>query len=160
MKEIPLPPKVGSSEPIPVSLFDVADAELSNQHVIASSVVLEAFSAPIVFQRIFVDMTGSVTAALMLSQAISITDNLAPETQGWFEQTSEEWQRDIGLSRFEQQTARKVLKDLGYLHEARRGIPGRIVYWIDCSRVWASVSEISKERWSQKSDASNNQRSS
>jgi hypothetical protein len=142
------PFKTDPSEPLPASLFDDVDACVSNESVIASGVVLEVFSVPIVFQRIFVTMTGSVTAALMLSRAISITENLDPATNGWFEQTSDEWERDIGLSRFEQQTARRVLKETGYLQEARRGIPGRIIYWVDCALVWKSASEISAQRWS------------
>ena len=51
---------------------------------LTSGLVLEVFDMPITFHRCLVRVTGSVTAALMLSQAMAWTDALAPEVDGWF----------------------------------------------------------------------------
>ena len=51
----------------------------------------------ITFHRVFVDITGSINAALMLSNAIYWTNRLPPERDGWFYKTKEEWEQETGL---------------------------------------------------------------
>jgi hypothetical protein len=131
------------------SLFDdldLADGSMTSEAKALSRIVLEAFAEPIVFQRIFVDITHSVTAALFLSQAISVTEQLPPESEGWFECSQDLWFHQVGLSRFEQSTARKHLRELNFLQESRRGIPARLMYWVDCSRVWHAVTTVTQCR--------------
>lgn len=81
-----------------------------------------------------VQLTGRVTAGLMLSQAIYWTKRLAltePARQGWFWKTREDWRNETGLSRWEQDTARRALKELGLWQEKRIGMPARVWYRID-----------------------------
>lgn len=113
---------------------------------IAPALVLEAFSDVIVFQRIFVSMTGSVTAALMLSHAIELSSRTDAQALGWFELSQEQWLEQTGLSRFEQSTARKVLRENGFIHEERRGVPSRLMYWVNADRVWAVANKLSQDK--------------
>ncbi len=79
-------------------------------------------------------LTGRVTAGLMLSQALYWTRRLAvaePERGGWFWKTRDDWRSETGLSRREQDTARDALKRLDLLQERRLGMPARNWYRID-----------------------------
>ena len=76
----------------------------------------------ITFHRVFVDITGSINAALMLSNAIYWTNRLPPERDGWFYKTREEWQAETGLTRHEQDKARQQLTSIGILETRRAKI--------------------------------------
>jgi hypothetical protein len=69
---------------------------------------------------------GGVTAALMLSQAIWTSEELDPEVGGWFCRSQEEWTEETGLSRWEQETARRALRTGGFLEERRAGMPAKL----------------------------------
>jgi len=87
---------------------------------------------PIAFQRAFVDLTGSVTAALMLSQAVYWSKR---KDDGWFWKTQAQWEDETGLSRYEQETARKRLRECEFWMEEKRGIPAKIWYKIDWNKL-------------------------
>jgi hypothetical protein len=75
---------------------------------------------PIVVQRAFIPLTGRVTAALMLSWALQLTEEQGvADAEGWFAKSNEAWNADIGLSRDELQTARDCLEQLGLLQVKR-----------------------------------------
>lgn len=77
----------------------------------------------ITFHRVFVDITGSINAALMLSNAIYWTNRLPPERDGWFYKTKEEWEQETGLTREQQDKARKQLLECGLIETRRAKIP-------------------------------------
>lgn len=87
--------------------------------------LLEIFAEPIMFHRCYVTLTGSVTAALLLSYASYATADLMEQadTDGWFAMTLAQWQRDTGLTRTELETARRKLKAQGLWEERRVGPP-------------------------------------
>ncbi len=81
---------------------------------------------------------GGYKAAAMLSVALAWTRNWLnkhPEREGWFWKTRTEWQHETGLSRCEQENARKALAAHGLLHETRRGMPARMHFRIDLDRL-------------------------
>jgi len=92
--------------------------------------ILQHLDRPIAFQRSFVTLTGSINAALMLSQAVYWhlrTDN----KEGWFYKTQEQWEEETGLSRYEQESARKRLKELGFWEEKREGLPAKMFFRVN-----------------------------
>ena len=93
---------------------------------ITETLLLDVFDIPVSFHRCLVPVTGSVTAALMLSQAIWSSQACKPEADGWFVKSREEWEDETGLSRWEQETARRVLRDGGFLEERRVGMPAKL----------------------------------
>ena len=115
-------------------------AQRHSRHVAADdgidpAVLLEILGqAPIVFHRIFVDITGSVTAALWLSYALYALEESPPIQAGWFSKSQDDWQRDSGLTRREQETARKRLRELDLLEE-RRGMNLPLAFRVDCQRL-------------------------
>ena len=69
------------------------------------SQLLQLLDRPIAFHRCFVTLTGSVTAALMLSQAL-YWQRRCKEPEGWWYKTLEEWTEETGLNRRETEAAR------------------------------------------------------
>ena len=86
------------------------------------SLVLEIFGQnPIVFHRIYVDVTGDILAALWLSYAVYYQNEM-PEAldDGWLARSQAQWQEDTGLSRREQERARRRLRELDLIVERRQ----------------------------------------
>jgi hypothetical protein len=81
--------------------------------------LLKLLDRPITFHRCFVDIPGSINAALMLSNAVYWTNKLPEERDGWFHKSLEEWTAETGMTRREQDTARERLIEL-LLIETRR----------------------------------------
>ncbi len=75
----------------------------------------------------------------MLSQAIWTSQELEPDCGGWFCKSQEEWTEETGLSRWEQETARRVLREAGFLDERRAGMPARLWYRVRSERVWQAL---------------------
>lgn len=92
---------------------------------------------------------GSYKAAAMLSVALAWTRNWLhrhPEREGWFWKTRDEWLRETGLSRREQESARKALVMRGLLREARRGMPARMHYRLDLDCLLALLASADPSR--------------
>ena len=102
---------------------------------LSENILLDVFDLPVTFHRCLVPVTGSVTAALMLSQAIWASQAADAQEDGWFAKSREEWEEETGLSRWEQQTARRVLRDSGFLEERRMGIPARLCFRVRSEEV-------------------------
>jgi hypothetical protein len=77
-------------------------------------------SRPIAFQRSYVTITGSINAALMLSQSVYWTPR-SQNPDGWFFKTAEEWESELGLTWEQQKMARKKLIAAGLWEEKRQG---------------------------------------
>lgn len=106
---------------------------------VTPQLLLDAFDLPISFHRCLVPLTGSVTAALVLSQAICVTQELDPGCGGWFLKSQEEWTEETGLTRWEQETARRALREMGFLMERRAGMPARLWFRVCSQEVWAAL---------------------
>jgi len=100
--------------------------------------IIEIFDRPIAFHRCFVPLTGSITAALMLSQAI-YWSNRTKNNDGWFYKTQEEWLDETGMSRSEQEKARDKLRCTGFWFEERRGVPAKLFFRVDEKELSAKV---------------------
>lgn len=91
---------------------------------------VQALDRPIAFQRVFVDVTGSITASLFLSQLV-YWNRRTTDPDRWIYKTREEWQEETGMTRYEQETARNKLKNLGILTEELRGLPAKMYYRLE-----------------------------
>jgi hypothetical protein len=85
---------------------------------------------------------GSTTAGLLLSQFWYWTNQPSVEARdGWFWKTIAEIGDETGLSRPEQETARKRLRQLGLLEEDKRGVPMKLWFRLDKQRLIALLRE-------------------
>lgn len=81
---------------------------------------------PIAYMPVYARLAGSVTAGVMLSQAMYWTGK--GQDDGWFWKTSDEWERETCLTYCEQRTARAALLKIGVMEEVRRGVPAKLWY--------------------------------
>lgn len=89
---------------------------------------------PIAFHRCLVTITGSITAALLLSQGI-YWGRRSKERDGWFYKTQEEWTEETGMSRAEQETARRKLCALGVWEEKHQRLIHRKWYRVNMTEL-------------------------
>ncbi len=125
--------------------FDLA-AELQKNGSLAMMVA----QPPIAFHRVFVDLTGSATAALLLSACLEQQEVPgAMNEHGWMEVSAQGWEDRTGLSRKEQATARKTLRELGLFEEHRTGYPARFEIRVNFERISKRLIEIAQRRMNQ-----------
>jgi hypothetical protein len=106
---------------------------------ITAELLLEVFDLPVSFHRCLVPITGGVTAALMLSQAIWTTQAIDRAANGWFSKSQDEWTDETGLSRWEQETARRALRSAGFVEERRVGMPAKLWFRVRPEAVWHAL---------------------
>ncbi len=108
---------------------------------LSPELLLQILDLPVSFHRCLVPITGSVTAALLLSQAICTAQEGDPGSNGWFTKSQEEWTEETGLSRCEQETARRILREAGFIEERRSGMPAKLWYRVCPEIVWRALQD-------------------
>lgn len=88
----------------------------------------------IAFRRILVDLGIGITGALMLSQCVCCSDKTKKHS-GWFCKTRQQWTDETGMSRTEQEGARKKLRKLGVLQEKKHGVPCKVYFKVDFANL-------------------------
>jgi len=89
---------------------------------------------PIAFQRAFMALGAGASGALFLSQAVYWSSRTGNDEK-WFYKTIEEWTEETGLSRHEQDGARKKLKAKGILEIVKKGIPCKTYYRVNFEKL-------------------------
>jgi len=103
---------------------------------------IELFDRPIAFQRPFVDLGIGITGALMLSQCV-YWHGRTSDKHGWFYKSQADWEEETGMTRREQETARKRLQKAGFLEEARKGVPARLFFRVNVEKLEAALKALS-----------------
>jgi hypothetical protein len=98
--------------------------------------ITQLLDRPIAYHRVFVTLTGSTKAAIMLSQAVYWQPR-AKQKDGWWYKTAEEWEEETGLTYNEQRTARKECEK--YLLSDLRGIPATLHWKVDEDALQADL---------------------
>ena len=94
----------------------------------------DLLDSPIAYQRVFVYFAG-VTGAVFFSQAIYWSKRTK---DGWFYKTQKEWEFETGLSRKEQESARRKLKKVGFLKEKTTYNPHQVHFFVD----WVKMKKV------------------
>lgn len=87
-------------------------------------------SSPFELSRL-ANVAGSAVATLFLAKAIECQHQTGETNGGWWRKTRNQWTAETGLSRCEQESARRLLRHAGILTESRRGLPAQMWYRID-----------------------------
>ena len=82
---------------------------------------------PVAYHSAFVKLGAGATGALMLSQAVYWSSR-TNDANGWFYKSQIEWEAETGLTRYEQEGARKKLVKLGIMEEKKQGLPCKLYY--------------------------------
>ncbi|EML5579818.1 hypothetical protein RJO25_003477 [Enterobacter hormaechei] len=93
---------------------------------------LQLVDRPIAFQRSFVRLGVGITGALLLSQIVYWQNRMEGN---WFYKTQTDLEEETGLTRYEQEGARKKLVSCGVLEEAKRGIPAKLYFRVTQERL-------------------------
>lgn len=105
--------------------------------------LIQILDRPIAFHRCLVTVSGSVNAALMLSQAI-YWSNRCQDPDGWFWKSAEEWEEETGLTRREQETARKQLKSRNLMSEKLKNSPPVVHFQVNSTQLEVNLAFLSK----------------
>lgn len=104
-------------------------------------ILLELLDRPIAFHRCFVRITGSVNAALMLSQALYWSKRTS-DSDGWFFKSQKDWEDETGLSDKAQLAARKHLKSRKLIDENLKGVPAVLYYRVNIEHLKQALSSL------------------
>ncbi|WP_454688183.1 hypothetical protein [Achromobacter aloeverae] len=99
--------------------------------------LLQIMDSPITIHRAFVEVTGSLNAAAILSD-LAVQSDRSRIAGDWHFADKDDWSHRLGLSYKEQLSARKLLEGKGLLETHREGIPPRTfvrVRWLAIDRA-------------------------
>ncbi|HAB43298.1 MAG TPA: DNA-binding protein [Acinetobacter sp.] len=107
-----------------------------NPHMVA---LIDAMNdKPIAFNRHYVALGCGINGALMLSQMVYWSKR-TKDRNGFFYKTQDEWEEETGLGRREQETARKKLRELGFVSEQKRGVPCKVHFKVEHDALYAAL---------------------
>jgi DNA-binding transcriptional ArsR family regulator len=98
-------------------------------------------SPPIAFNPAFVDIAGSVTAALLLSVCTQESEHM--DEQGWFSLSFDRIHAISRMTKSEHRSARKSLIDAGLIEVRRSGYPAATMYKINPEILTKKLIELS-----------------
>lgn len=98
---------------------------------------------PIAFNKHYVFLGCGINGALMLSQLVYWTSR-TKDSDEWIFKTHHDWTVETGMTRREQETARKTLKDLGFISEKKMGVPRRVFFRVERENLYQALVEYSE----------------
>lgn len=106
--------------------------------------LMQLLDRPIAYQPSFIVLGAGVTGAVLLSQLVYWHNRM----DGWFYKTQAEITAETGLTRYEQEGARKKLIAAGVLEEERRGVPAKLFFRINEQALEARLLQIAENQQS------------
>lgn len=97
--------------------------------------ILKGVGRPIAYYPNLRKITGSTVATIFLCQFIYWEGKQADKENGWIYKPQNELEEETGLSRYEQETARRHLRERGLLYEEKKGLPCKLYYKIDYEKL-------------------------
>ena len=91
---------------------------------------LNKIGRPVAYYPRLAKFIGSVKTTIFLCQFLYWEGKQKDKEEGWIFKTQKEITEETGLSRYEQEFARRELKQLGYLEETHKSIPRKVHYRI------------------------------
>lgn len=110
----------------------------------AKTDILAFAEHPIAFYAVFARIAGRAANGVFLSQLFYWTGKSSAPGR-WIWKSQRDWENETTLTRYEQETARKALKDIGLLEERRAGLPARMYYRLNLERL-AELCEQDSEK--------------
>jgi len=104
-------------------------------------IIANCLAHPVAFHRIFAKISGGAANGLFLSQLWYWRDK-GHDAEGWIYKTQEDWEAETCLTRREQETARRALRERGLLEECKRGLPAKLFYRLRVDALYAAIIEI------------------
>jgi hypothetical protein len=89
---------------------------------------------PIAYYPDFNKITGDVKATILLCQLMH-WDEKQRDENGWICKTQSDLENETGLSRYEQENARRKLKRNNLISEERKGIPAKLYFKLNVQNI-------------------------
>jgi len=109
------------------------------------SAVKALLSSPVAYHASIARMMKSLPCAAMLSQGMYWQQIAEKKGEEWFWVTTEQWFFQVGVTKDQQDLARKKMIEAGFWKEKKMGIPCRLFYKIDCSILISMLSQFLDE---------------
>lgn len=106
--------------------------------------LLELLSSPIAYYATLAKVGGGVTSGVFLSQLIYWTGR-GKLADGWLWKSADEFEAETGLTRNEQETARRNLRERGLIEERLAGVPATLHYRINLDAILLAVSQFGEK---------------
>jgi hypothetical protein len=89
---------------------------------------------PIAYHPIITRVVGSATAGIFLSQLLYWTPR-AHDPEGWVYKTQDDILEETGLTRTEQETARRILRGAQVMEEQKKGLPAKLYFRVKMDQL-------------------------
>lgn len=109
----------------------------------AKEILKEFNRKPIVYFAIYADITGSVTAGVLLSQILYWWYTMG---QKEFYKLDEDWCKELSFGLWELKGAKSKVKETGIVRIARKGNPAKTHYKVDEDRLEELISSCGKNQ--------------
>ena len=104
--------------------------------------VAEMLGPAVAYHRTLAGIGGGVHAGILLSRALYLTRNQSGrELDTWICNSTARWSEELGLTRREQESARRDLIRTGIWEEALRGVPASLVARIRLDDLLSQLSQ-------------------
>lgn len=103
---------------------------------VAEASLLAALDAPITIHRVFVELCGNLNAAALLTDLGYLVQDSGDD---WLAVPQDEWAQRLGLSPKEQVTARRLLKERGFIEEVLTGMPPKLLFRVCWLAIDAAI---------------------
>ena len=105
--------------------------------------IIQLLGPALAYHCRLVAIAGGVNAGLLLSRALQLSrvESSSP-SGGWFSRSTKQWTLDLGLTRREQDTARRDLMRAGIWQEKLSGIPSRLLTRIPLDALLSLLIEL------------------
>ena len=106
--------------------------------------ILKAFSKqPIAYQPIYAEITGKLTAGVMLSQILYWWGKKEEEE---FYKTNRDFANELKVSLDELKSAKRRLIDLGFILVIKKGLPAKTFYKVNINKVLEAITKAENEK--------------
>lgn len=105
---------------------------------------LNDLDRPIAYYPALTEITGGVKETILLCQLIYWTGK-QHDSEGWIYKTQKEILEETGLSRKEQETARRHLRDKGFVEEKFTGVPRKLYFRVNLDAIneaWENLHNV------------------
>jgi len=101
---------------------------------------------PVAYYPHLTDITGNKGATLLLSQLFYWEGKQLSST-GWIYKTQEELWEETRLTRGEQETARRILREKGFIEETYQSMPRRLFFRLCLGNIAKALEEKGHKRF-------------
>jgi hypothetical protein len=108
--------------------------------MVRKEAVIAILGSPVAYYAAFAKVLGGVEAGILTSQFFYWYGK-GHNPDGWIYKTQAEIEDETGLSRRNQETARKKLRESGVLEEKYSGMPAKLFYRLNLERLFALMNE-------------------